>query len=201
MEEYTKIENIGEDTYEVTYKGRHKTTDQVVAMKKIRLESKEEGFLNSVIQMCLCRIPGYISSLDSLDLEKYLDSTLLVSSWILHLLRLFVPNPTRDCKSPSQRLRTSKSIDNKGTKKPADFGFARDFGIPIRVHTHEVAMLWYRSPKVLLRSTHYSTPVDIWSLDTIFAELATKKPLFHGDSEVDQLFRIFRALGTLNNEV
>ena len=26
----------------------------------------------------------------------------------------------------------------------------------------------------------------------IFAEMVTKKPLFHGDSEIDQLFRIFR---------
>lgn len=61
--------------------------------------------------------------------------------------------------------------------------------------------LWYRSPEVLLGSARYSTPVDIWSIGTIFAELATKKPLFHGDSEIDQLFRIFRALGTPNNEV
>jgi len=52
--------------------------------------------------------------------------------------------------------------------------------------------LWYRSPEVLLGSARYSTPVDIWSIGTIFAELATKKPLFHGDSESDQLFRIFR---------
>ncbi|KAK1335927.1 hypothetical protein QTO34_003726, partial [Cnephaeus nilssonii] len=43
--------------------------------------------------------------------------------------------------------------------------------------------------------------VDIWSKSTIFAELAMKKPLFHGDSEIDKLFRIFRALGTPNNEV
>lgn len=52
--------------------------------------------------------------------------------------------------------------------------------------------LWYRAPEVLLGSPRYSTPVDVWSTGTIFAELATKKPLFHGDSEIDQLFRIFR---------
>lgn len=66
---------------------------------------------------------------------------------------------------------------------------------------YQVVTLWYRSPEVLLGSARYSTPVDIWSIGTIFAELATKKPLFHGDSEIDQLFRIFRALGTPNNEV
>ncbi|KAL1788004.1 cyclin-dependent kinase 1, partial [Sigmodon hispidus] len=48
---------------------------------------------------------------------------------------------------------------------------------------------------VLLGSARYSTPDDIWSIGTIFAEMATKKPLFQGDSETDQLFRIFGALG------
>lgn len=109
-------------------------------------------------------------------------------------------------------------IDNKGVIKLADFGLARAFGVPVRVYTHEVRLtlasfterrrdalasmcvcvcfkvvtLWYRAPEVLLGSPRYSTPVDVWSTGTIFAELATKKPLFHGDSEIDQLFRIFR---------
>ncbi len=59
--------------------------------------------------------------------------------------------------------------------------------------------LWYRAPEVLLGASRYSTPVDVWSIGTIFAELATKKPLFHGDSEIDQLFRIFRYTDFWNN--
>lgn len=47
----------------------------------------------------------------------------------------------------------------------------------------------------------YSTPVDIWSIGCIFAEMVTKKPLFHGDSEIDQLFRIYRTLGTPDEEI
>ena len=60
------------------------------------------------------------------------------------------------------------------------------------VRNPQVVTLWYRAPEVLLGSARYATPVDVWSIGTIFAELATKKPLFHGDSEIDQLFRIFR---------
>lgn len=37
-------------TYGVVYKGRHKTTGQVVAMKKIRLESEEEGVPSTAIR-------------------------------------------------------------------------------------------------------------------------------------------------------
>ena len=150
--------------------------------------------------MCLCRIPGYISSLNSfpwISRNTWILS-LLVSSWILHLLRVICTKSYKGlCFVTLEEFSTvlkpqNLLIDDKGTIKLADFGLRRAFGIPIRVYTHEVVTLWYRSPEVLLGSARYSTPVDIWSIGTIFAELATKKPLFHGDSEIDQLFRIFR---------
>lgn len=42
----------------------------------------------------------------------------------------------------------------------------------------------------------YSTGVDIWSLGCIFAEMMMLRPMFQGDSEIDQLYRIFRQFGT-----
>jgi serine/threonine protein kinase len=56
----------------------------------------------------------------------------------------------------------------------------------------QVVTLWYRAPEILLGSRHYSTPVDVWSVGCIYAEMVTQRPLFPGDSEIDQLFRIFR---------
>uniref|UniRef100_A0A671NDR2 Cell division control protein 2 homolog n=1 Tax=Sinocyclocheilus anshuiensis TaxID=1608454 RepID=A0A671NDR2_9TELE len=50
MDDYLKIEKIGEGTYGVVYKGRNKTTGQVVAMKKIRLESEEEGVPSTAVR-------------------------------------------------------------------------------------------------------------------------------------------------------
>ena len=38
----------------------------------------------------------------------------------------------------------------------------------------------------------YSTPIDLWSVGCIFAELLTMKPLFPGKSEIDQINRIFK---------
>lgn len=87
-------------------------------------------------------------------------------------------------------------INREGKLKLADFGLARAFGIPVRSYTHEVVTLWYRAPDVLMGSRTYSTPVDIWSVGCIFAEMATSKPLFAGTSEADQLKRIFKTLGT-----
>ena len=54
----------------------------------------------------------------------------------------------------------------------------------------QVVTLWYRSPEVLL-TTSYATPVDVWSCGCIFAELFRRKPLFCGQSEADQLSKIF----------
>lgn len=87
-------------------------------------------------------------------------------------------------------------INKEGNLKLADFGLARAFGVPLRTYTHEVVTLWYRAPEILLGGRQYSTGVDMWSVGCIFAEMATRKPLFPGDSEIDEIFKIFRILGT-----
>ena len=46
----------------------------------------------------------------------------------------------------------------------------------------QVVTLWYRAPEILLGAKHYSTPVDIWSIGCIFAEMINQRPLFPGDS-------------------
>ncbi|CAN6440951.1 unnamed protein product [Victoria cruziana] len=102
----------------------------------------------------------------------------------------------RDLK-PHNLLMDKKS----GLLKIADLGLSRAFTIPIKKYTHEILTLWYRAPEILLGATHYSTPVDIWSVGCIFAELVTNQALFPGDSELQQLLHIFRLLGTPNEEV
>ena len=62
--------------------------------------------------------------------------------------------------------------------------------------THEIETLWYRAPEVLLGQRQYSLGVDIWAVGCIFAELMEKKALFSGDSEIDQIFKIFQFHGT-----
>jgi cyclin-dependent kinase len=88
-------------------------------------------------------------------------------------------------------------IDKEGNLKLADFGLARAFGVPLRTYTHEVVTLWYRAPEILLGGRQYSTGVDMWSVGCIFAEMCTRKPLFPGDSEIDEIFKIFRQVALL----
>ena len=47
----------------------------------------------------------------------------------------------------------------------------------------QVVTLWYRAPEILLGTKVYSTPVDIWSVGCILAELITGgTPLFPGEN-------------------
>ncbi|KAH1176056.1 hypothetical protein KIL84_020790 [Mauremys mutica] len=84
-------------------------------------------------------------------------------------------------------------VTSSGQVKLADFGLARIYSCQMAL-TPVVVTLWYRAPEVLLQST-YATPVDMWSVGCIFAEMFRRKPLFCGNSEADQLGKIFDMIG------
>jgi len=92
-------------------------------------------------------------------------------------------------------------ITKEGVLRIADFGLARQFSVPLPSYTHEVVTLWYRPPEVLLGQKKYSLGLDMWSIGCIFAEMVIFCPLFAGDCEIDQIFNIFRILGTPNEEM
>ena len=87
-------------------------------------------------------------------------------------------------------------LSAEGHIKLADFGLARGFGIPVNAFSSEVVTLWYRPPDILLGSTNYSTPIDIWSVGCIMAELILLFPIFPGKNSQDQVRSIFKVLGT-----
>jgi cyclin-dependent kinase 2 len=80
----------------------------------------------------------------------------------------------------------------------SDLGFCRGTNLVMRDNsfTHEICTLWYRSPEILLGSSSYGDRLDVWSMMCVLYECGTNKPLFPGDSEIDQLFKIFMITGT-----
>ncbi|KDN34786.1 Cyclin-dependent kinase 1, partial [Rhizoctonia solani AG-8 WAC10335] len=231
MENYAKMEKVGEGTYGVVYKARDINTGRIVALKKIRLEAEDEGVPSTAIReisllkelkddnvVALFDIVHADSKLYlvfeflDMDLKKYMETInskngnrgldkQIIKKFTYQLLA-----GLRYCHGRRVLHRDLKPqnllIDNNENLKLADFGLARAFGIPLRTYTHEVVTLWYRSPEVLLGSRHYSTAIDIWSVGCIVAEMVMHgQPLFPGDSEIDQIFKIFRLLGTPNEEV
>ncbi|XP_023481356.1 cyclin-dependent kinase 7 isoform X2 [Equus przewalskii] len=104
--------------------------------------------------------------------------------WILH----------RDLK-PNNLL-----LDENGVLKLADFGLAKSFGSPNRAYTHQVVTRWYRAPELLFGARMYGVGVDMWAVGCILAELLLRVPFLPGDSDLDQLTRIFETLGTPTEE-
>ncbi|RPA76770.1 kinase-like protein [Ascobolus immersus RN42] len=84
--------------------------------------------------------------------------------------------------------------------KIADFGLAREIGSKMPYTTY-VSTRWYRAPEVLLRAGEYSAPVDIWAVGAMAVEIATLKPLFPGQNEVDQVWRVCEVMGSPGNWV
>lgn len=92
-------------------------------------------------------------------------------------------------------LKPENILYSKNIIKIGDFGLARE--IRSRPpYTDYVATRWYRAPEILLKSTNYNSPVDIYALGCIIAELYQLNPLFSGNSEFDQMHKICSILGT-----
>ena len=68
------------------------------------------------------------------------------------------------------------------------------------VLSEEVATRWYRSPEMLLSSTCYGKPTDIWSIGCIIAELLIGQPIFPGSSTLHQLELIIEMTGQPSKE-
>ncbi|KAH8408725.1 hypothetical protein KR215_011630 [Drosophila sulfurigaster] len=220
LDNFQQAEKIGEGTYGIVYKACNNQTGKDVALKKIRLEGESEGVPSTAIrEISLLKnlrhknvvelhdvvISGnnlyMIFEYLNMDLKKLMDkkkdvfTPQLVKSYMYQIfdaLNFCHTNRIlhRDLK-PQNLL-----VDTEGNIKLADFGLARAFNVPMRAYTHEVVTLWYRAPEILLGTKFYSTGVDIWSLGCIFAEMIMRRSLFPGDSEIDQLYRIFRTLST-----
>ncbi|CAI7678579.1 unnamed protein product [Penicillium pancosmium] len=246
MENYQRIEKLGEGTYGVVYKARELNhPNRIVALKKIRLEDTDEGVPSTAIREIsllkemqdpsVVRLHNIVYAESDnlylvmefvdLDLKKYMDAlpvsdggrgkplpdgfskggaTIGLDETIVKKFMAHLCEGLRYCHSHRIIHRDLKPqnllIDREGNLKLADFGLARAFGVPLRTYTHEVVTLWYRSPEILLGARQYSTGVDMWSVGAIFAEMCTRKPLFPGDSEIDEIFKIFRVLGTPSEE-
>ena len=100
----------------------------------------------------------------------------------------------RDMK-PENLLITDKIV------KIADFGLAREIR-SLPPYTEYVSTRYYRAPECILKSSNYNSPVDIWAVGCIMAEMYMHpKPLFYGQNEKEVLNKICSILGTPNHEI
>ncbi|VDK57242.1 unnamed protein product [Anisakis simplex] len=227
---YEKIKHLGEGQFANVYKAKDTETGDFVAIKKIKLGSRHEvmdGVNRTALReikllqelhhdniIGLLDVIGHKTNIQLVfdfmetDLEHIVKDNLIILmpehiknmvlqmllgleylhlQWVLH--RFF-----QDLK-PNNLL-----INNRGRIKIADFGLARFFGSPNRNYTHQVVTRWYRAPELIYAARSYGVGVDMWAVGCIIAELLLRVPIFPGESDLDQLVKIYHIMGTPTDE-
>lgn len=227
VDEYQKLHKISEGTYGVVSKAKEKATGRICALKKVKMDKEKDGFpLTAIREVSILLSFHHASIVDVSEVVvgHQLDSVYMVMEFMEHDLKqlledMHTPFSVAETKTLMWQLfdgieylhdnwvlhrdlKTSNILYNScGELKICDFGLARQYGSPLKPYTHMVVTLWYRPPELLLGAKQYSTAVDMWSLGCIMAELLTKKILFDGKGELDQLQKIFDKLGSPTEDI
>ena len=95
----------------------------------------------------------------------------------------------------------NSNFDNYNLKL-CDFGFARRAAMKALNEnmTDYVATRWYRAPELICSNGYYGLESDFWAIGCIMGELIDGEPLFPGDDQIDQLYRIQQILGRMDDE-
>lgn len=220
MEEYKILEKLNEGSSAVVYKALHLASGNIVALKKIRIRKLDDGLPKTVTrEISVCRELDHSCIVRLLDVFPHSAAVVLVLEYLpidLQVLMQHMLHPFTEAQVKSAFSQVLKGLEYLHAKclvhrdiKPAnllvgiDCVKIADFGLccaiaPDRPISHEVATRWYRSPELLLGARVYDFSVDMWAAGCILAEMYNFEPLFHGDSDIDQLMRIVNVLGAPN---
>ncbi|KAF9202263.1 NADPH-dependent diflavin oxidoreductase 1 [Haplosporangium sp. Z 27] len=227
VDDFEKLNKVGEGTYGVVYRARDKKTDEIVALKRIRMERENDGLpISSLREIKLLKTLRHdnIVLVKDVAVGNDLDQIFLVMEYCEQDMAALMDNLKKPY-SPAEvkclmyqllkgieychdhfvihrDLKLSNLLLNgQGILKIADFGLARSFGLPSRPMTPKVVTLWYRAPELLFGDSNYTTAVDMWSAGCIFGELLQHAPLLPGKVEKQQVDLIIELLGTPHEKI
>ncbi|KAJ1823498.1 hypothetical protein LPJ56_002973 [Coemansia sp. RSA 2599] len=229
VNEYEKIGRIGEGTYGIVYRARHRKTNAVVALKRMRvsMDGSTRGLpLSSFREIALLKKMRHknIVSIVEIAAGNSMDSIFMVMDCCecdlgTLLDNMATPFSQGEVKSLVQQLLfgleychnhfvvhrdlklPNMLLAKNGELKIADFGLARLFHEPRRPMTPQVATLWYRAPELILGSTEYAAAIDMWSAGCILGELLIHRPFMPGKTEREQIKLIGEMIGAPNERI
>uniref|UniRef100_A0A2K6LL97 non-specific serine/threonine protein kinase n=2 Tax=Rhinopithecus TaxID=542827 RepID=A0A2K6LL97_RHIBE len=213
MNRYTTIRQLGDGTYGSVLLGRSIESGELIAIKKMKrkfysweecMNLREVKSLKKLNHANVVKLKEVIRENDHLYfIFEYMKENLYQLIKERYSLNNMEANLHLDFFSSTvsigffHRDLKPENLLCMGPElvKIADFGLAREIRSK-PPYTDYVSTRWYRAPEVLLRSTNYSSPIDVWAVGCIMAEVYTLRPLFPGASEIDTIFKICQVLGT-----
>ncbi|EPR79098.1 Cell division protein kinase [Spraguea lophii 42_110] len=217
MSRYIQRRYIGAGTYSKVYEALDSESNEIVALKKIKL-NEDEGIpstaLREISLMKKLQHPNILKLLDVLHAEY---SLTLVFEFIEYDLLEYI-NEKGDVINCFKQIMEGVNfmhmnsvihrdlkpqnilVDGRGNVKIADLGLARSIEIEMPYYSSEVVTLWYRSPELLEGAVNYGSEIDIWSIGCILSEMITGKPLFMGNDKKEQLNLIIHFLQENKNK-
>ncbi|KAG8071082.1 hypothetical protein GUJ93_ZPchr0006g41717 [Zizania palustris] len=224
---FERLDKIGQGTYSNVYKARDLESGKIVALKRVRfvnMDPESVRFMAREIHVLRRLDHPNVVRLEGIVTSRLSHSLYLVFEYMDHDLAGLVATPglrftepqvkcfmaqilagLRHCHDQGVLHRDIKGanllIDGNGVLKIADFGLATFFDAarpqPL---TSRVVTLWYRPPELLLGATEYGVAIDLWSTGCILAELLAGKPILPGQTEIEQLHKIFKLCGSPSEE-
>ncbi|KAG7260863.1 hypothetical protein CRUP_013164, partial [Coryphaenoides rupestris] len=186
LETYVKLGKLGEGTYATVFKGRSKLTENLVALKEIRLEHEEGAPCTAIREVSLLKNLKHANIVTLHDIIHTDRSLTLVFEYLDSDLKQYLDNCGNLMSMHNVKIFMFQLLR----------GLARAKSVPTKTYSNEVVTLWYRPPDVLLGSTEYSTPIDMWGVGCIMYEMATGRPMFPGATVKEELHLVFRLMGT-----
>uniref|UniRef100_A0A673HZ64 Cyclin-dependent kinase 10 n=1 Tax=Sinocyclocheilus rhinocerous TaxID=307959 RepID=A0A673HZ64_9TELE len=173
VKEFEKVNRIGEGTYGIVYRALDTRTNEIVALKKVRMYKEKDGEISlllrlrhpNIVELKEVVVGSHLESYCEQDLASLLENMQTPFSEAqvkCIVLQLFL-NSHIDTGDIYQRdLKVSNLLmTDKGCVKIADFGLARVYGIPLQPMTPRVVTLWYRAPELLLGTKTQTTALDM----------------------------------------
>lgn len=215
------INEIDEGSFGFVLKAKHKDKDEIVAIKRIKKKYTSWDECVALREVKSQRKQNHQNIVKLQEALKAKDELFLVFEYVdSNQFNLYNDFKKQGKNMPESQIKTiiyqtacglaymhkngffhrdikpeNLLINPKNVIKIADFGLAREIR-SLPPYTDYVSTRWYRAPEILLKSTNYNSPIDIFALGCIMAELYLLAPLFSGSSEVDQLNKICSVQGT-----
>ncbi|OAF70402.1 hypothetical protein A3Q56_01834, partial [Intoshia linei] len=220
MDRYTLLKKIGSGTYGIVYMARDKLNECHVAIKVFKnvkdviINPSDLRELSLLKKLSLYKHINILKLIDVIVeyqnkptiamVLEYMDcdlSTVITQDHTMEMSQIY--NIMKQLLNAVKFLHSNAIIHrdikprnilinrDDGCLKLADFGLSKFSIFSTNTLSRLVVTLWYRAPELLI-SKIYDEKIDIWSIGCVFVELINGSALFPGDSDIEQINKIFK---------